>query len=118
MGRIMFLIISMRTMKGIRGAGVPKGTRWARNWIVLLKILKIMKPSQRGSARESVIARCLVEVKEKDTKPNVLLKIIKANKETNNRMFNFLDFSNTENSLTILWKIIFKVRLEGEVFIQ
>jgi hypothetical protein len=51
-------------MKGMSGAGVPIGTRWARKFRVLLVMEKMMKPSQKGRARESVTAKCLVEVKE------------------------------------------------------
>lgn len=35
-GRIMFLIVSIHTIKGIRIGGVPWGTRWANMWVVLL----------------------------------------------------------------------------------
>jgi hypothetical protein len=63
-GRMMLLIISMRTMKGIRGAGVPKGTKCAKKFVMLLANENIMKPNQRGRARERVIVRWLVEVKE------------------------------------------------------
>lgn len=35
-GRIMFLIVSIHTIKGIRIGGVPWGTRWANIWVVLL----------------------------------------------------------------------------------
>lgn len=28
-GRIVFLIVSITTIKGIKGVGVPRGTRWA-----------------------------------------------------------------------------------------
>lgn len=29
-GRMVFLINSMQTIKGIRGLGVPRGTKWAK----------------------------------------------------------------------------------------
>jgi len=61
---MMFLMISIITMKGIRGAGVPIGTRWAKKLRVLFVIEKIIKPNQNGRARERVMARWLVDVNE------------------------------------------------------
>lgn len=34
-GRIMFLIVSIHTIKGIKIGGVPCGTKWANIWVVL-----------------------------------------------------------------------------------
>ena len=41
-GRITLLIISINTMKGIRGYGVPMGTKWDKKKFKLLKVDKIM----------------------------------------------------------------------------
>jgi hypothetical protein len=35
-GRIIFLMVSIKTMKGINTKGVPWGTKWANICIVLL----------------------------------------------------------------------------------
>jgi hypothetical protein len=35
-GRMRFLIISINTTNGIRGAGVPNGTRWSKAFRVSL----------------------------------------------------------------------------------
>jgi len=37
-GRMMFLVISIQTINGIRGPGVPAGRRWANMcWVLLIK---------------------------------------------------------------------------------
>jgi anthranilate phosphoribosyltransferase len=115
---MMFLTISIRTIKGIKGAGVPSGTRCARKFMVLLMILKIMNPNHRGKASDKVIARCLVAVKEKETNPKVLLKIIKAKREMKIRMFSLEFLRSTENSRVIALNISFAIKLKGEAFIQ
>lgn len=117
-GRIMFLTISISTINGIRGAGVPKGTRWARKWRVLLIILKIIKPNHIGKAKERVIARWLVAVKENEINPRVLLKIIKAKSAIKIRIFIFEVFRRTENSEVIALNTSFITILKGEAFIQ
>lgn len=61
-GRITFLTVSMRTIKGMRAPGVPRGTRCANICWVWLSQPKIIKDTQSGRARESVIPRCLVLV--------------------------------------------------------
>lgn len=109
-GRIIFLTISINTINGIRGAGVPKGTRWAKNNRVLLKMLKIINPNQRGKAKDRVIAKCLVEVKEKEIRPKVLLKIINANSEIKRRIFILFDFKRIENSLVMALKVLLKIK--------
>jgi len=35
-GRIILLMVSIHTMKGIKAGGVPWGTKWANIWIVWL----------------------------------------------------------------------------------
>lgn len=58
-----FLIISISTIKGIRGIGVPSGTRWAKAFRVSLIQVYIIKESHRGTANLRVTAKCLVAVK-------------------------------------------------------
>lgn len=78
----------------------------------------MIKPSHIGKAKERVIARCLVAVKEKEIKPKVLLKIIKANNAIKIRIFIFEFFRRTENSEVIALNISFATILKGEAFIQ
>jgi hypothetical protein len=63
MGRIRFLIDSIRTIKGIRPAGVPLGTICANIWLVLFSQPKVINASQRGRASPRVRARWLEDVK-------------------------------------------------------
>jgi hypothetical protein len=56
-------MISIITIKGIRGAGVPRGTKWAKKFNVLFVIEKIINPTQKGRANDKVMVKCLVEVK-------------------------------------------------------
>ena len=35
-GRMTFLIVSITTINGIKGPGVPRGTKWANMWLVWL----------------------------------------------------------------------------------
>ena len=35
-GRIRFLTISIKTIKGTKGRGVPRGTKWAKDLLVFL----------------------------------------------------------------------------------
>jgi hypothetical protein len=53
-GRIMFLIVSIKTIKGINIGGVPCGTKCANICFVLLIQPKNMKLSQRGRANDKV----------------------------------------------------------------
>lgn len=62
-GRIIFLIVSINTIKGIKTGGVPCGTKCANIWFVLLTHPKNIKLSQRGNANESVKVIWLVLVK-------------------------------------------------------
>jgi hypothetical protein len=54
-GRITFLIVSIRTINGIRTDGVPCGTKWANICFVLLIHPNIINLSHKGSAKERVI---------------------------------------------------------------
>lgn len=111
MGRIILLIISMITIKGIRGTGVPVGTRWARNSKVLLIVLYKMKAIHRGRARERVIARWLVAVNVKEINPKVLFERISINKAKNSKIFDFLALRRMENSFSIALLIFSKITL-------
>jgi len=100
------------TIKGINGAGVPRGTKCAKKFNVLFIREKIIKPNQNGRANERVIAKCLVDVKEYASSPKILVWEIKKNKEINNKILILLFFKRTENSeikakeinLNIIWK--------------
>jgi len=55
-GRIMLLIVSINTIKGISTEGVPWGTRWANIcWVWLTQPL-IIRVTHKGKERASVIA--------------------------------------------------------------
>ena len=82
-GRIIFLIVSIKTIKGINTGGVPCGTKWANICFVLLIQPKNIKLNQRGSARERVNVIWLVLVKIYGNRPKKLLNKIKVNKEIN-----------------------------------
>lgn len=62
-GRIIFLMVSIQTIKGIRIGGVPWGTRWANIWIVLLIHPNNINLNHRGKAKVNVNDMCLVLVK-------------------------------------------------------
>lgn len=80
-GRMMFLIVSINTINGIKIVGVPWGIRWINICFVLLIHPKSMKPNHKGNARERVIVICLVLVKMYGNNPKKLLKRINLNKE-------------------------------------
>lgn len=62
-GRITFLIVSIITIKGIRTAGVPWGTKCANICFVLLIHPNIIKLSHKGRASVKVKVMWLVLVK-------------------------------------------------------
>lgn len=62
-GRITLLIVSIKTIKGIKTAGVPWGTKWANICFVLLIQPIVINLTQRGRAKERVIVMWLVLVK-------------------------------------------------------
>ena len=83
-GRMTLLIVSIRTINGIRTEGVPWGTRWANIcWVWLIQPL-IIRVNHRGSDRARVIAMCLDLVNTYGKRPKKLLYIIKENNETKN----------------------------------
>lgn len=54
-GRIIFLIVSIRTMKGIKRVGVPDGIRWANKREVLDNQPYNIKPTHRGKDNDRLI---------------------------------------------------------------
>lgn len=82
-GRMIFLIVSIKTINGINTGGVPWGTRWANICFVLLIHPKNMKLNHKGRARDSVNVMWLVLVKIYGNKPRKLLKRINVNNEIN-----------------------------------
>lgn len=82
-GRIIFLIVSIITIKGIRTEGVPWGTKCANICLVLLIQPNNMNLIHSGRARASVIVICLVLVKMYGNNPRKLLNKIKEKREIN-----------------------------------
>lgn len=80
-GRIIFLIVSMITINGIKAGGVPWGTKWANICVVLLIQPNIMKDSHKGRASAKVKIKCLVLVKIYGNKPSRLFHKIIENRE-------------------------------------
>lgn len=62
-GRIIFLIVSIHTINGIKIGGVPWGTKWANMWIVFLIQPYIINLNHKGKAKVNVKVKCLVAVK-------------------------------------------------------
>jgi threonine/homoserine efflux transporter RhtA len=61
-GRIRFLTVSIKTMKGISGVGVPWGTGCSNMWFMFLIHPNNINVTHRGRARVSVNTKCLVLV--------------------------------------------------------
>lgn len=62
-GRIMFLTVSIITIKGIKIVGVPCGIRWANKLDVLFSHPNNIIANQAGRAMVKVKTRCLEAVK-------------------------------------------------------
>jgi hypothetical protein len=62
MGRIKFLTNSIKTIRGIRAAGVPDGTRWERKLLKAVKKKLISIIIQTTIARQTVREILLVGV--------------------------------------------------------
>jgi hypothetical protein len=82
-GRIMFLIVSIHTINGIRIGGVPCGTRWVSMCLVLLIHPNIINLVHNGRAIVNVNVRCLVLVKMYGNRPKVLFIRIIENNDVN-----------------------------------
>lgn len=80
-GRMIFLIVSMQTINGIRIDGVPCGTKWANMCCVWFNHPYIMKHNHIGNANVNVVVKCLVLVKIYGNKPIKLLNKIIENIE-------------------------------------
>lgn len=82
-GRIILLVVSINTIKGVKAPGVPSGTRWASICWVLFNHPKIINLTHSGKARARVIDICLVLVKTYGSRPKKLLNTIKEKSLTN-----------------------------------
>lgn len=80
-GRITLLTVSIRTIKGIRTGGVPKGTKCASIWVVWLSHPYKINANQRGKARAKVMAKWLEAVNTYGASPKKLLNRINKNRE-------------------------------------
>lgn len=78
-GRIKFLMVSIKTINGMRIGGVPLGIIWANiSWVLLIHP-KIIILTQRGRAKDKVHDKCLLLVKIYGSNPIKLLIKIKMN---------------------------------------
>ena len=77
----MFLIDSIKTIKGINNKGVPWGTRWINIFFVLLIQPNNIKFNHKGIANLILIDICLVILKIYGNKEIKLFIIIKINNE-------------------------------------
>ena len=62
--RTEMLIVSVRTRKGLSQSGAPDGRKWATNFLGEKIIPLIINLNHKGSPRESVKRRCLVDLKK------------------------------------------------------
>lgn len=105
-GRIMFLIVSMQTMKGIKGAGVPCGTKCSNMWVALLIQPNTINLNHKGRASVSVMTRCLVLVKTYGNRPKKLLNKINENKEMNRKVLPLLALFSPKRVLNSLCSFV------------
>lgn len=82
-GRIIFLIVSIMTIKGINTEGVPWGTKWANICFELFNHPISIKLIHKGKAKERVKFIWLVLVKIYGNKPKKLFNKINLNNEIN-----------------------------------
>lgn len=80
-GRMIFLIISIRTINLIKAVGVPLGTRWLNIFLVKFVHPKIINPSHRGKEIIKFSVMCLDGVKMFGNKPIIFKNKIIINKE-------------------------------------
>lgn len=105
-GRIILLIVSIITIKGIKIVGVPLGIKWINLFLVLINIICIIKPTQNGKANVSVNAIWLVGVKFIGNKPGKLLQIIKINSTTEKiSIWGYFLIKGTNSFSKFLWTI-------------
>lgn len=80
-GRIKFLIVSIKTIKGIKIGGVPLGIMWANiSWVLLIHPNSIIL-IHRGRASDKVYDKCLLLVKIYGSRPIILFTKININNE-------------------------------------
>ena len=82
-GRIIFLILSINTINGIKTEGVPWGTKCANICWVWLNHPNTIRVIQRGRDKANVITIWLDLVNTYGNSPRKLLNKIKANTLTN-----------------------------------
>lgn len=109
-GRIIFLVVSIRTIKGISTGGVPCGTKCANMCTVWLIQPNTIKLSHRGKAKVNVNLKWLVLVKIYGKSPRKLLKAIIENKEIKINVIPVIEGFpiNTLNSVWRVNKILFQ----------
>lgn len=79
------LMVSMMTSIGIRGVGVPCGSRWARAFLVLERKPVVTAPAHRGMAMARFIDSWVVGVNEWGKSPRRLVVAIKIINDINIR---------------------------------
>ena len=112
-GRMTFLIVSIRTIKGIKAVGVLWGTKCANIWFVVFNHPNIIKANQKGALIANVRAICLDDVKMYGKSPIKLFIKINKNNEINITVLpeNDVGPSSVLNSLCNFNLIIFIIIL-------
>lgn len=103
-GRIIFLIVSIKTIKGINRFGVPFGTKWANIEFEFWVHPKIIILNHKGKANVRENTRWLELVKIYGINPIKLFIKINMNNEIVNRVIPF-DLGPTSN-LNSLWSVV------------
>lgn len=103
-GRIIFLIVSIQTIKGIKIAGVPCGTRWANMCCVWLIHPYNINLIHSGRAKVNVKVKCLVVVKIYGNSPKKLLNIIIINIEIKIKVLPWA-LEDPNRVLNSLWRV-------------
>lgn len=110
-GRIIFLIVSISTIKGIKSVGVPWGTKWANIWCLLFTHLKIIYEIHKGNDKDRVITKWLDLVNTYGIKPKKLLYTIMVKIVT--KIIDNLEkfgFSKILNSLWSVWIVLYQIK--------
>lgn len=102
-GRIILLIVSIQTIKGIRTGGVPWGTKWANMWTVLLIHPNNINLNHKGKASDKVKVKCLVLEKIYGNKDKKLLNKINEKREIKINVLPFILFK-FRRILNSLWR--------------
>jgi len=88
-GRIVFLIVSITTIKDMRAEGVPWGTRCANIELVKLTHPIKIKANHKGRDKEKLVIIWLVPVKTNGNKPKKLLNTKNKNNPKKNIVLPF-----------------------------